>query len=150
MASMTKALVKIEETFDIMLKYFFEDHQSLLAYKNEERLQVLQKDKIALMDGDILGFNIGGKRFSLSKKALMEFEKTYFHKMIEGKAPITEDKDKYLFIDRNGSLFPHIIEYIYNREIFTNDRHLKKRIIRELKFYGLIQDGQSFWVWDKM
>jgi hypothetical protein len=86
----------------------------------------------------------------VSKKALLEFENSYFHKMMQGKAPITHDKNKELFIDRNGELFPYVIEYIYNKEIFNAaSQHLRKRILRELKFYRLTKRGQSFWVWDE-
>jgi len=67
-----------------------------------------------------MSLNIGGRRFSISKRTIIEnFEDSYFNKMLKGKAPIIKDKNKDIFIDRNGYLFPYVIDYIQNRKILN-------------------------------
>ena len=62
---------------------------------------------------------------------------------MEGRAPIVKDKNGDFFIDRNGNLFPHVIEYLYNDKFYlkSKGRNSLNRIKNELSFFGLIKPG---------
>jgi len=79
--------------------------------------------------------NIGGKKFTLSKRLITDsFKDSYFNKLLEGKVPIVKDKDDSCFIDRNGELFPYVVDFLYNKRNFIKKENpeLRKRIFKEL------------------
>jgi hypothetical protein len=72
--------------------------------------------------------------------------------MLKGKVPVVKDENGNYFIDRNGSLFKYVVEYLYNSKFFvvTGDSSIKRRVKRELIFYNLVKKGLRMWTWDKL
>jgi hypothetical protein len=66
----------------------------------------------------LINLNVGGYKFTLSKKILLKEEKSFFVKMLKGKVPIVKDENGNYFIDRNGSLFEYVVEFLYNKKFF--------------------------------
>lgn len=72
LTSIKEALGKIKESFDILLEGVLKQFKEELRKKNQESLVEIQKEKIKDKDfkDQIIAFNIGGKRFSLSRNIL--------------------------------------------------------------------------------
>jgi hypothetical protein len=87
-------------------------------------LAVIQKEKVEdkELKEKVIAFNIGGQRFCLSKATLLKHENSYFVKLFDGRAPIVKDKNGDFFIDRNGNLFHHVVEYLYNEKFYMESK----------------------------
>src|SRR5689334_17898545 len=71
-------------------------------------------DKIINGQGDIIRFNVGGKKFATSANTLMATQDTLFHKLLEsGKI----DPKEEIFFDRSARVFPIILDYLRTKTI---------------------------------
>jgi hypothetical protein len=91
-------------------------------------------DKIFNYQGDIIKFNVGGKKFATSLNTIKENSDTLFCKLIEsGKIDIKEE----IFFDRSPALFPCILNYLRTKQ--DSYKNLSKE---ELKI--LMDDAQYY------
>jgi hypothetical protein len=90
----------------------------------------------------IIKLNVGGKRFQVSRFTLSEFPECLIQKLFTDSLSIDED----IFIDRDGTLFGYILEYLRTKNVFVKDRTLLMKLKMEADFFllnelvGLIQN----------
>jgi hypothetical protein len=73
-------------------------------------------------DDDIIHLNIGGTFYTTSFQTLTQKingEENFFSTMLSGKYTINEDKNGNIFIDRDGTHFKYILNYL--RELGAED-----------------------------
>ena len=97
-------------------------------------------DKLrALIEKDKAVLNVGGTRFTTSVQTLTSVPDTFFASMFSGRFDLTLDADGAYFIDRDGSHFRHILEYLRDPTGFELDPDLttaqRRGLLKEAEFF---------------
>jgi hypothetical protein len=99
-----------------------------------EKTHSFQKNKILL--------NVGGHRFETSLQTLTSVPATYFASLFSGRYELDLDAEGTYSIDRDGSHFRHILNFLRNAGSFelSSDMPVGQReeLAVELKFYSLL------------
>ena len=95
------------------------------------------------MQNDIVHLNVGGQRFSTSKRTLLSVqgEETFFTSLLSGRISSNVDENGCLFIDRDPTLFRLILNYLRTHQLHllieeSNASQLSA-LVHEAKFYGI-------------
>lgn len=89
--------------------------------------------------GQVIGFNVGGIKYLTSISTLEAEPDNVLLKMTSGSFPTTRYEDAY-FIDRNGKLFEHILDYLRNVRTWVPPDNIDlNSLIREADFYLLLK-----------
>jgi len=87
--------------------------------------------------------DIGGHLFKTTRKTLLSVPGTFFDIMLSGRheIPTTRMEDGTYFIDRNGSMFDHVLNFLRHRDVVTLPRDVSEQqaLAAEAGFYGLFQ-----------
>lgn len=98
-----------------------------------ERLHTIQESKIKL--------DIGGQIFSTSMQTLRRDEESMLAAMFSGRFELKKEADGSYFIDRDGTYFRYILNFLRDGCIeagtLPNDRVMIKELLREAKYYQL-------------
>eukprot|EP01126_Amoeba_proteus_P003905 TRINITY_DN11316_c0_g1_i8.p1 TRINITY_DN11316_c0_g1~~TRINITY_DN11316_c0_g1_i8.p1 ORF type:complete len:499 (-),score=83.56 TRINITY_DN11316_c0_g1_i8:502-1998(-) len=128
----------LEDEFET--KHFLEQIQNRL-----DNIQ-LRLDEIEKNDGDsvhdeteILKLNVGGKKFEVKKDLLMG-EESMLSIMFSGRYPVTKDENGSVYIDRDPTLFPYVLNYLRDKEnaIIDCGEDLEEALINEVDYYQLL------------
>ena len=86
--------------------------------------------------------DIGGVRLVTSAVTLTRFPDSMLGTMFSGRHVLPLDEDGYIFIDRDGTHFRHILNFLRDPERFSLDLSgvLKTELMRESEYYGLDKD----------
>ena len=99
------------------------------------QLNTITQEKITL--------NVGGKYFTTSLQTLTAIKDTYFASMFGGRYPLEKSLDGSYFIDRDGTCFYYVLEYLRNGEldiksmIEDGKTGLLKCLLLEADYYNL-------------
>ena len=83
-------------------------------------------------------FNVGGKSFETSVSLIDQHEDTMLARLVSD--TWQEDPNKTVFIDRNGDIFAHILDYLRYGSITLPDNIVKDMFLRDLDFYGIVPE----------
>eukprot|EP01032_Pedospumella_encystans_P008192 gene8192-9751_t len=87
----------------------------------------------------VVKVNVGGTKFTTSLTTLCRFPDTMIGAMYSGRHELVQDEDGYHFIDRDGTHFRYILNFLRSPETFELD--LAGSALKELKseceYYGL-------------
>lgn len=87
-------------------------------------------------------FDVGGKLFKVSRALIDDHPDTMLAKMISEAWEKKNDEDTPLFIDRDGDIFSHVLNYLRYGSIDLPLCVPETMFQRELDYYGIIpQDG---------
>eukprot|EP01113_Clastostelium_recurvatum_P022588 TRINITY_DN26_c0_g1_i2.p2 TRINITY_DN26_c0_g1~~TRINITY_DN26_c0_g1_i2.p2 ORF type:complete len:133 (-),score=39.87 TRINITY_DN26_c0_g1_i2:141-539(-) len=86
--------------------------------------------------------NVGGQRFRTSLDTLLSDPRSCFAATFGGRVPPTPQADGSYFIDRDGTHFRHILNYLRTHELIlprkiTKDPALMKEFKREAEYYQI-------------
>ncbi|KAJ1407744.1 BTB/POZ protein [Ochromonadaceae sp. CCMP2298] len=84
--------------------------------------------------GSIVNLNVGGVRFTTQLKTLRRFPETVLEAMFSGKHALPKGEDGCFFIDRDGTHFRHILNFLVELLVLGAD---EKELRRESKYYGI-------------
>ncbi len=89
----------------------------------------------------MIKLNVGGTLFHTTRETLTKTQDSFFTAMLSGRFQQLVDQEGYIFIDRDGDRFKHILNYLRTNTIHL-PRHANKLykyedIIEEAEFYGL-------------
>jgi len=110
-----------------------------MVFEEEKQMVEKEKDKINIYNGKVR-LNVGGKIFVTSLSTLVYMQNTYFHAMFSGHFNVKEDNDGEYFIDRDGTHFGYILNYMRDPSqeiILPEDKTLLKQLLREAEFYRI-------------
>lgn len=82
--------------------------------------------------------NVGGRLFSTRLATLRKYPDTLLGAMFSGRFPLQKDKDNNYFIDRDGSHFGHILNYLRDDECIPPS-DVAQEVMKEAIFYGIGQ-----------
>jgi len=96
----------------------------------------------ATQKSQFVKLNVGGARYITTRSTLSGCGENFFTQMLEhndsGKIMYEIDEEGYILIDRNGNLFEYVLDYLRNGTLIcTGKMELRKRVKRELEFYGI-------------
>jgi hypothetical protein len=89
----------------------------------------------------IVKLDVGGVRVTTSLTTLRRFPDTMIGCMFSGRHALPKGKDGYFFIDRDGTHFRHILNFLRSPEsykpVLTNAE--AEELLGECKYYGIDQ-----------
>lgn len=89
-------------------------------------------------DNKTVRFNVGGQRYEVSMALLSSHSSTKLAKLvINDKRPKTSNIFKEYFIDRDGTLFAHVLTYLRDGSVDLPRTVRKKALVHELSYYGV-------------
>ncbi|XP_078576142.1 BTB/POZ domain-containing protein KCTD7-like [Branchiostoma floridae x Branchiostoma japonicum] len=86
---------------------------------------------------EVISLNVGGRHFDTTLSTLLKYEDSMLAAMFSGRHRVVTDKDDRYFIDRDGSHFGHILEFLRQDKLPPPD--VAKAVLEDAEFYGLHQ-----------
>jgi len=83
----------------------------------------------------ILTLNVGGRKYSTSLSTLTKFPDSMLAAMFSGRIPSNMDEKGRYFIDRDGDLFKHILNFLRTDQLFIPANVDMKELFLEAEFY---------------
>ncbi|KAI9564726.1 hypothetical protein GHT06_008467 [Daphnia sinensis] len=88
--------------------------------------------------GEIINLNVGGTRFSTSRQTLTWIPDTFFTSLLSGRINTLVDDQGSIFVDRDPTLFMHVLNYLRTKEIHLPEtENGMKGLVHEAEFYGI-------------
>eukprot|EP01084_Bolivina_argentea_P018989 35355_1 len=84
--------------------------------------------------------NIGGTKYQTALSTLSKYKDSVLYKMFEGKFSLQPSDDGSYFIDRDGTEFKYILNYLRDGILIipkTNNKYILQRLFIEADFYQL-------------
>ncbi|CAF2225380.1 unnamed protein product [Rotaria magnacalcarata] len=116
--------------------------EKLTNVSNEEKEWKETKIKLGttLVKGMVI-LNVGGDRFTTSVETLIVEKATFFTALFSKQWQLERNpKDDSIFIDRNGKLFTHILEYLRTNVVLDDvmkNETLRQKLIIEARYFRL-------------
>jgi len=139
-----KNIKQISSYIEGLNKLFIDDISRLsdeIQVLEEKKQEILNVKKV--MDEttipDIITLNIGGMKYQTTKEILRKTSGSFFDLMLSGEIdikPIHHKPDTY-FIDRDGTIFKYILDYMKDSEGFSLQSSFMKEVLKEIEFYKL-------------
>jgi len=89
----------------------------------------------------LIKLNVGGKRYVTTESTLISKGDNFFTAMLEkikeGTMNCIIDEEGYIFIDRNGSAFESVLEYLRTGALFLPPGITKEQVAIEFDFYSI-------------
>jgi len=103
-----------------------------------------EQDKLTVaphkLDRDRIMLDVGGHHFSTTIETLITIPESILGRMFSGRFPLSFTKDHRVFIDRDGTHFRHILNFLRDPENWrftSKDTQIVDEMRNEAKFYGL-------------
>jgi len=97
-------------------------------------LQVYDYDEAA----QAVTLNVGGQNFKTTSSTLRKYPSTYFSGLFSGKYQIKKQRDGTIFIDRDGTHFRLLLNFMRSGQIvFPKDLDERRELMIEAEFYCL-------------
>lgn len=90
-----------------------------------------------VLDSTIIKLNIGGRQYSTTRTTLTSESDSMLAAMFSGRHSIHQDEDGCVFIDRDGDLFAHVLNWLRSRVIPPLDNVAKAGLLAEAQYYQL-------------
>ena len=90
---------------------------------------------ISLQFPAVVDLNVGGRHFTTHLSTLTKEPDSMLAAMFSGRHPCSKDKDGRFFIDADGEIFYHILNYLRFDEIPSGDMALS--VYKQARYYGL-------------
>jgi len=135
---------KIEEKVNELFQLINEEKESI-----KEQRELLENEKLDFEQifkkvqqvhaSEPVQLNIGGNKFSTTLDTLQKYRNSFFGGMFSGYISLKPTKDGSFFIDRDGTHFHHILNFLRTGELVlpNNKPHLVKLLLMEAEFYQI-------------
>jgi N-acetylneuraminic acid mutarotase len=89
--------------------------------------------------GALVKLNVGGRTFTTSKTTLTRYEESLLGRMFSGRHELATDEEGRAFIDRNGELFEHVLDFLREGPawVMPDDATLLLRLATEFDYFQL-------------
>jgi hypothetical protein len=122
----------------------FSEKLEFMEKITQQSREASESEKAAMEKGTkVLSLNVGGKIFKTSLETLLSVPGTKFETMFSGHSKLTPNAKGTYFIDRDGTQFRLILNYLRDSgtvKLDTSDMGARQRkaLAVEVKFYGLL------------
>lgn len=88
----------------------------------------------------VVELNVGGKHYATLRETLMRHD-SMLAAMFSGRQPLRRTPDGRVFIDRDGKLFRHILQYLRDGylDVEALDKDLREQLRREASYFCLTE-----------
>ena len=122
----------IQEVFDILTR------ETLKVRKEKEAFDSVAKKLEHVHFAKTIKLNVGGQYFTTSLETLTKDPGSMLHAMFSGRFDTKPAEDGSYFIDRDGTHFRHILNFLRTGELIVpEDKVVCKELLREAKFYQI-------------
>lgn len=147
----TPSYEALEEALGFMKKaYDIMNQQAEDVRKEKEAFESVAKKLDHVHFSSTVELNVGGQHFTTSLQTLTKDTGSMLHAMFSGRFDTKPAEDGSYFIDRDGTHFRYILNYLRTgRLLLPEDKLVRKELLEEAEFYQIrgIVDGllpQSF------
>lgn len=95
-----------------------------------------QRKRPRLSGPGLVRLNVGGFRFETTRDTLCRTS-CYFARLLSEEWPVTTDEDGNIFIDRDGSVFDIVLNYLRHGQLQPATRQALEKARLEAQFYAL-------------
>ena len=129
----------LEEAVDFMKKaHELMNQQALDLRKEKEAFESVAKKLDHVHFASTIKLNVGGQYFTTSLQTLTKDKGSMLHAMFSGRFDSKPAEDGSYFIDRDGSHFRYILNYLRTGYLLIPDGKLiRKEILEEAEFYQI-------------
>ena len=122
----------MQEAFDILKR------ETLKVRKEKEALDSVAKKLEHVHFAKTIKLNVGGQYFTTSLETLTKDPGSMLHAMFSGRFDTKPAEDGSYFIDRDGTHFRHILNYLRTGQLIVpEDKVVCKELLREAEFYQI-------------
>ncbi|MBZ3877959.1 BTB/POZ domain-containing protein KCTD4 [Sciurus carolinensis] len=97
----------------------------------------------------LMTLNVGGYLYITQKQTLTKYPDTFLEGIVNGKILCPFDADGHYFIDRDGLLFRHVLNFLRNGELLLPEGFRENQLLaQEAEFFqlkGLAEEVKSRW-----
>jgi len=130
--SLEEAVGHMKIAFDIMKQ------QALDVRKEKEAFDSVAKKLEHVHFASTIKLNVGGQHFSTSLQTLTKDTGSLLHAMFSGRFDSKSAEDGSYFIDRDGTHFRYILNYLRTGHLLLPDEKLvRKELLEEAEFYQI-------------
>ncbi|CAH1232755.1 KCTD7 [Branchiostoma lanceolatum] len=83
----------------------------------------------------VIELNVGGAHHTTSLRTLRKYEDSMLAAMFSGRHNLTRDKEGRYFVDRNGTHFGYILDFLRNEDLPPAE--LSPEIFKEARYFGI-------------
>ena len=142
-SSVESSFVTATEMFKEVFEQVAKEKQGLDKEKKEWEEEKILMDKKFIFNGPRIILDVGGMHYSTSCSTLTKYPESMLGVMFSGRHDLEtmQCKDGSFFIDRDGTHFRHILNYLRDGEevveSFPKSPDVLSELIREAKYYQL-------------
>ena len=129
----------LDEAFDFMKKaHELINQQALDVRKEKEAFDSVAKKLDHVHFASTVKVNVGGQYFTTSLQTLTKDKGSMLHAMFSGRFDTKPGEDGSYFIDRDGTHFRYILNYLRTGYLLVpDDKLIRKEILEEAEFYQI-------------
>ena len=129
----------LQEALDLMRKaYDIMKEQALDVRKEKEAFDSVAKKLEHVHFASTIKLNVGGQYFTTSLQTLTKDTGSMLHAMFSGRFDTKPAEDGYYFIDRDGTNFRYILNYLRTgRLLLPEDKLVREELLEEAEFYQI-------------
>ncbi|XP_072836455.2 SH3KBP1-binding protein 1 isoform X1 [Pogona vitticeps] len=86
--------------------------------------------------GELVQLNVGGRRFSTSRRTLTWIPDSFFSSLLSGRISTLKDETGAIFIDRDPEVFAPILNFLRTKELDIRKTNASL-LLHEAQFYGI-------------
>ena len=129
----------LQEALDLMKKaYDIMKEQAFDVRKEKEAFDSVAKKLEHVHFASTIKLNVGGQHFTTSLQTLTKDTGSMLYAMFSGRFDTKPAEDGYYFIDRDGTNFRYILNYLRTgRLLLPEDKLVREELLEEAEFYQL-------------
>ena len=129
----------LKEALDLMKKaYDIMKEQALDVRKEKEAFDSVAKKLEHVHFASTIKLNVGGQDFTTSLQTLTKDTGSMLHAMFSGRFDTKPAEDGSYFIDRDGTNFRYILNYLRTgRLLLPEDKLVREELLEEAEFYQI-------------
>ena len=129
----------LEEAIDLMKRaYDIMKQQALDVHMEKEAFESVAKKLEHVHFASTIELNVGGQRFTTSLQTLIKDPGSMLYGMFSGRFDSKPAKDGSYFIDRDGTHFRYILNYLRTGNLLLpDDKLVRKELLEEAEFYQI-------------
>jgi hypothetical protein len=115
------------------------DIMKLEAERERLKREVAEIDVIRQEWGSLIKLNVGGRTYTTSKTTLTRYDDSLLGRMFSGRHDLATDEEGRVFVDRNGELFEHVLDFLREGTAWVapEDTTLMIRLEKEFDYFQL-------------
>jgi len=135
-----KEVDKLESDYHIQRHLY--EQQKLYTGDDRDQLRKNIYEKVdnrlfPLFVNNVVRLNVGGKLFETTLTTLRAFPQSKLAILFSERYPLLKDSKGYYFIDRDGTYFGHVLNFLRRGYLNILDGEIRRQVDIERQYYGL-------------